>query len=190
MPRTIFVPSASGVHPAVVFVHGSGPETREASNFLADRLTREGFASLTFDKRGAGASTGDWRESNFADLANDVRACIQVLKARPDMDRRRIGLIHGADFRSCCSSLEGGLVGHRISPAGARRGRIVDFDPQPILERLRAQGKDITTRTFRGADHALFIAPESGQSFRWPRVFPGYIETLTDWIKVTAQRSR
>jgi pimeloyl-ACP methyl ester carboxylesterase len=89
---TLLIPNGSGPYPAVVFVHGSGSETRDASNFLADRITREGVASLTFDKRGAGASNGDWREATFTDLARDVLACVDVLKVRRDIIRNKIGL--------------------------------------------------------------------------------------------------
>jgi hypothetical protein len=39
-------------------------------------------------------------------------------------------------------------------------------------------------KTFRGADHALFVAPTTGQPFRWPQLFAGYIETLIDWINI------
>ena len=76
-----------------MFVHGSGGETRAASSFAADQLARKGVAALAFDKRGAGASTGDWREADFHDLAGDVLACIQVLKARRDIVGTRIGLV-------------------------------------------------------------------------------------------------
>ena len=89
---TLLVPSGSGPYSAVVFVHGSGSETRDASNFLADRITREGVASLIFDKRGAGASSGDWREATFTDLARDVLACVEVLKVRQNIIRSKIGL--------------------------------------------------------------------------------------------------
>lgn len=89
---TLFVPEGPGSHSAVVFVHGSGAETRDASNFLADRLARAGIAALTYDKRGAGASSGNWRDADFSDLAGDVLACIDVLKSRTDIDRSRIGL--------------------------------------------------------------------------------------------------
>jgi hypothetical protein len=49
---TLLVPSGPGPHPAVVFAHGSGPETRDASSFLADQLARRQIVVLTFDKRG------------------------------------------------------------------------------------------------------------------------------------------
>lgn len=37
-----------GPHPAVVFLHGSGPEGRYASRFLAQHLARHGIAALIY----------------------------------------------------------------------------------------------------------------------------------------------
>jgi uncharacterized protein len=79
-------------HAAVVFVHGSGPGPRQGFNFWADRFARMGIASLVFDKRGSGASTGNWRDADFSDLAGDVLACVGVLKARSEIDATQIGL--------------------------------------------------------------------------------------------------
>jgi hypothetical protein len=89
---TLLVPSGPGPHPAVVFAHGSGPETRDASSFLADQLARRQIVALTFDKRGTGASTGNWREADFNDLAGDVLGCIDLLKTRNNIDKSRIGI--------------------------------------------------------------------------------------------------
>jgi uncharacterized protein len=49
---------------------------------------------LIYDKRGSGASTGDWRTSSYEDLANDAIAGIDLLASRSDIDATRIGL-HG-----------------------------------------------------------------------------------------------
>jgi len=294
---TLLVPSGNGPHPAVVFVHGSGSETRDASSFLADHLSREGLASLTFDKRGAGASNGDWREADFSDLAEDVLACVEVLKARRDINRTKIGLAGAsqagwvaplAAARSSDIAFVALISGPavpvwregwwntefqlrdrgfgttefdkarailRLNDEVTRTGRafeelqqlvaaqrndpwfpalgfqqlpppdapfrrfyrrIIDFDPSPILQRisiptlwllgdrdaempseetaeilqrLKAQGKNVTVRMFSGADHSLFVAAEQGQSFRWPRLVPGYIDAFTEWIKATVKRA-
>jgi pimeloyl-ACP methyl ester carboxylesterase len=89
---TLVLPRHAQKHAAVVFVHGSGPGPRQVFNFWADHFARMGLVSLAFDKRGSGASTGNWREADFSDLADDVLACVDVLKARSDIDASRIGL--------------------------------------------------------------------------------------------------
>jgi uncharacterized protein len=93
---TLLLPPARGTGrvPAVVFLHGSGAEGRWASRYLANVLATHGIASLIFDKRGVGASTGDWRTAGPADLAADDVAAVNRLLAEPRIDPKRIG-IHG-----------------------------------------------------------------------------------------------
>jgi pimeloyl-ACP methyl ester carboxylesterase len=90
---TLSTPTSGSMgYPAVVFVHGSGPAPRQGFNFWADQFTRMGVASLVFDKRGSGSSTGNWRDADFNDLARDVLACVDVLKTRSEIDAKKIGL--------------------------------------------------------------------------------------------------
>lgn len=79
-------------HPAVVFLHGSGPEGRHASRFMADLLARRGIASLIYDKRGVGSSKGDWRSADFETLARDALAAVARLRSRKDINSARIGI--------------------------------------------------------------------------------------------------
>jgi pimeloyl-ACP methyl ester carboxylesterase len=89
---TVFLPAGPGPHPAVVGVHGSGGVDRKAFGEMPAQLALEGTAFFAFDKRGTGASTGNWRNATFEILANDVAAAIAALGARSDIDKRRIGL--------------------------------------------------------------------------------------------------
>ena len=59
---------------------------------MARWFAEHGVAALTYDKRGVGASTGDFRTVAFTDLAADGLAAVAVLKARPDVDSKRIGV--------------------------------------------------------------------------------------------------
>jgi alpha-beta hydrolase superfamily lysophospholipase len=81
--------------PAVVLIHGSGPQDRRGYasiiEMLARRFAENGVAALAFDKRGVGASEGDWASAGFDALAADVRAAQAYLAARPDVDAKRIG---------------------------------------------------------------------------------------------------
>jgi pimeloyl-ACP methyl ester carboxylesterase len=93
LSASLFTPRQTRRHPAVIFLHGSGPETRwGTSRYFADRLARSGVAALIYDKRGAGASEGDWRSATFEDLADDAIAAIHLLERRTDIDPKRIGL--------------------------------------------------------------------------------------------------
>lgn len=89
---TVFAPRDKGPHPAVIFVQGSGPEGRWASKYLADYVARHGMVALVYDKRGVGASGGDWKTSELGELADDARAGVDLLAHRGDVDPKRIGV--------------------------------------------------------------------------------------------------
>ncbi|HTU10278.1 MAG TPA: alpha/beta fold hydrolase [Allosphingosinicella sp.] len=90
---TLLRPRRGPARPAaMLLVHGSGPESRDAGRFLATALCRAGVAALIYDKRGVGASTGDWRGAPFADLAGDAVAGLAWLVVQTDIDPRRLGL--------------------------------------------------------------------------------------------------
>src|SRR5262245_11956842 len=86
----LFVPDDGRRHPAIVLFHGSGPEPR--NTFMARWFAEHGVAALTYDKRGVGASTGDFRAVSFTALAADGLAAVALLKARSDVDSARIGV--------------------------------------------------------------------------------------------------
>ncbi len=87
---TLFLPGKSGRHPAVVLFHGSGPQPRNSAR--ARWFADNGIASLAYDKRGVGESTGDFRKIPFMDLAGDGLAALSYLKTRSDIDPHKIGV--------------------------------------------------------------------------------------------------
>jgi hypothetical protein len=93
------VPARTGKVGAVVFGHGSGRLNKDSCRFLADNFLSRGFATLCYDKRGVGASTGTFvfvgpKDSIpvFDDLASDLAAGVEWLRSRPEIDPARIGL--------------------------------------------------------------------------------------------------
>lgn len=73
--------------PVVLMVTGSGPQNRDEELMghkpflvLADRLARHGIASLRYDDRGTGLSTGDFSSATTAALATDALAGIKYLR--------------------------------------------------------------------------------------------------------------
>lgn len=78
--------------PAVIFVPGSGPSPREFLRRIAEAYAAEGFITLIYDKRGSGASGGNWITSNLDDLAGDVVAGLEILANHPQVDKERIGI--------------------------------------------------------------------------------------------------
>ena len=87
---TLVLPDRSQPHPAVVLLHGSGPQMRDL--FTARWFAAEGIAALTYDKRGVGESGGDFRKVPFMELCDDGLGAIKYLKSRKEIDARRIGV--------------------------------------------------------------------------------------------------
>ncbi len=94
---TLTLPVGPGRHPAVAFVHGSGPTTRAYLPDLQALLVRNGVAVLAYDKRGIGQSGGVYPgESPTATtidvLARDAAAAVRFLARQPEIDPARVGL--------------------------------------------------------------------------------------------------
>jgi dienelactone hydrolase/tetratricopeptide (TPR) repeat protein len=93
---TLILPLTPGPHPAMVFLHGSGPALRYSFRSDPYLFASRGIAALVYDKRGTGASGGTFKFSAndewFAKLSGDGLAAVTFLKARRDIDPKRIGL--------------------------------------------------------------------------------------------------
>ena len=105
--------------PGVVLVHGSGPLTREHVRGDTRSLVRLGFAVLAYDKRGAGASSGEYLNSRehapdvlLRRLAADAAAAFDALAADSAVDTARIGFF-GASQAGWIIPLAAELTGTR-----------------------------------------------------------------------------
>jgi pimeloyl-ACP methyl ester carboxylesterase len=90
---TLYAPEPGQPAPAVVFVHGAGAAVRsDRYQELGRHFARKGVAALIYDKRGCGASTGDWTRAGVSDLAEDALACVRLLRGRPEVNPAQVGL--------------------------------------------------------------------------------------------------
>lgn len=79
---SIILPNKNGPWPAVVFLHGSGPQPRDSNRFAAQRFAELGIASIIYDKRGTGESEGTLDGVSFDDLAADAIAVAEAMMAQ------------------------------------------------------------------------------------------------------------
>lgn len=82
--------------PLVIFVHGDGELGRDAYGYyehIWNELAKKGIASMSWDKKGIGQSTGKWLNQSMEDRANEVIAAIDFVKADSRFDFSSIGLM-------------------------------------------------------------------------------------------------
>lgn len=101
--------------PVVIMVSGSGLQNRDEEVFghkpflvLADRLARNGIASLRYDDRGTGKSTGDVSKATTSDFMKDAAAGLELLRSM-DGKFSRVGVIGHS---------EGGLIAFMLAADG------------------------------------------------------------------------
>ena len=112
---TLSLPAGPGPFPVAEMIIGSGPNPG-GGYFLviSDDLVRHGIATLRYDKRGTGESTGKFKGAGNQDFADDAAAGLAFLKTRPEIDGSKIGLI-------------GHSEGGRVAPLVAARTQAAAF---------------------------------------------------------------
>jgi len=135
---TLTVPEGQGPFPAVVLMSGSGPQDRNEAVMghkpflvLADHLTRAGIAVLRYDDRGVAGSGGNFASATHHDFAADGGAAFAYLKARPEIDPNRVGLLGHSEgsVHAPLAAIEAKEVAFIVSLAG------VGVPMQQLMER-------------------------------------------------------
>lgn len=96
---TLLLPAAEGRFPVVLLLPGSGPLDRDenakiiainAMREIANHLAGQGIATFRYDKRGVGASEGDYYRTGFFDLIEDAAAALDWLKAQEQIQSEKV----------------------------------------------------------------------------------------------------
>lgn len=100
--------------PVVLMITGSGAQNRDEELFhhkpflvIADHLARHGIASLRYDDRGTGLSTGNFKTATTRDFADDARCGIDFLKSHKEFSR--VGILGHS---------EGGGIAYMLASEG------------------------------------------------------------------------
>ena len=153
--------------PALLILPGSGPSTRAESAALAEPFLRHGFAVLTFDKRGCGASSGSWLTSSLEDMAEDGRTLFEWLKARSEVDGSRTGIMgvsQGGWVAPLVASSRGNAAFLIALTGGGLSPRVVErFDYERRLERAGVTGADLAIARRTIDAYFAFLAGEVAQ---------------------------
>ena len=125
--------------PAVVLLSGSGPQDRNGNapgaelqwsllHTISVALARVRVASLRFDERGVGRSSGRFYDAGVAELLSDARSAIAYLRSREDVDPSRVGIVGHS---------EGALLAALLAGTGGQASSVVLLGaPADPLDRI------------------------------------------------------
>jgi hypothetical protein len=160
---TLTLPRGQGPFPGAVLIAGSGPQDRDEQLaghrpflVLSDFLTRHGVAVLRYDKRGIRKSTGSYDTATTFDFAADAEQALAFLKARPEVDAKRLGLLGHS---------EGGLIGPIVAARSPSAAFLVLL-AGPALPGEEILAAQFEIRARRRGDKASTIAMELQQQQR------------------------
>jgi len=116
---TLLLPASDGQWPAVLLIPGSGQVDRNenatklhinAFRDIAAHLSEQGIATLRYDKRGVGASEGNFWETGLFDNVTDAGAALGCLKSQREIRSDKVFLLGHS---------EGAITTTRLAAAGA-----------------------------------------------------------------------
>ena len=182
---TLTLPGLQSECPGVVLIPGSGQVNRNenakrlpinAFKEIAHHLADQGFATLRYDKRGVGASGGNFWETGFYDNVGDATAAIHFLKSQENIHPGQVfalGHSEGAIIATRLAATDPELAGAILLAGTAQSGEQV----------LLWQSKQVTDgmRGFSGfLIHALHIDVQKAQRKQLDKIK----KTNRDWVRV------
>lgn len=174
--------------PAVVMVSGSGPQDRDETigshqpfRVIAHWLAKHGVASLRYDDRGTGSSTGEFLSSTTFDFADDATAVWQHARSLEGIDRLRVGLLGHS---------EGGIIGPMVAANEPEVAFLILLAPPAFagseilatqIDRIsELQGVDASTRQasikLQRTLQSLALEPESDEARTMSRARQAVLE--------------
>jgi dienelactone hydrolase len=178
---SLVLPRDGEAHAAVVYIHGSGPQTRSLG--IAKLFADAGIAAFVYDKRGVGKSGGEYesRQSvsgmNVSLLADDAAAALTALAQHPAVVGAPLGLtgISQAGW---------------IAPLAAQRSRRADFLVMWSGPVCKVSEEDIYSKYTGDADRKTAPPYAEALAARTHKyIWPGFLGRDTDSAEDLARLS-
>lgn len=138
--------------PAILIIAGSGKLDRNGKvnekwnlrlyGQLAEALTEMGYITLRYDKRGVGASEGNYLAAGLWDLVEDAQAAIQFLKGLPEVDPCKVILLGHS---------EGAMIGTAVAAREELGGAILLSGAVERLDEATKRQRDLATQDISNA---------------------------------------
>lgn len=201
---TLRLPLADNdVHPAALFIHGSGPVNRDGNAVdlatgnivmeidvyrqLAAALSDVGIASFRFDKRGVGDSEGDATLASRSDLLDDARAAIQALREQPEIDPNRIILIghsEGSYLAPVLAVEDPDMAGVVLLAGGARAlDAITRWQVESLLGQQGIEGAALEAALAQQDQYTAFVEASQGE---WSDYTVAELQAEISWLSEDA----
>lgn len=133
--------------PAILIIAGSGALDRDGKvneklnlrlyGQLAEALTAFGYITLRYDKRGVGASEGNYLAAGLWDFVDDARAAVQYLKSLPEVDPSKVILLGHS---------EGATIGTAVAAREELGGAILLSGAGERLDEATKRQRDLATK--------------------------------------------
>ena len=147
---TLMLPSQQSEIPGVVLVPGSGQVDRNenakklpinAFKEIADHLANQGIATLRYDKRGVGASGGNFWETGFYDNVADATAAIHFMRTHENIRTDQVfvlGHSEGAVIATQLAATDPELAGAILLAGTAQSGEdVLLWQGQQVAKGMR-----------------------------------------------------
>jgi len=182
---TLTVPHGVVQAPAVILSQGLGFEpfdrdyavatapALKALVAIADALSRHGIVVLRTDDRGAGGTSGRKEQSSVQQLATDLVAGVDFLKARREVDPNRIGIV-GHSFAGLTvpiAAVQSSDVAFVITLAG------LTTDARENFERLPPALRAVATASWNALVES---APSAGETVLQGRLRDVFTQALAN----------
>ncbi|MBX3204230.1 MAG: alpha/beta fold hydrolase [Labilithrix sp.] len=169
LPGTLTVPKGAGPFPAIVLVHGSGPNDRDESiggvkpfKDLAWGLASHGVAVLRYVKRSRHAPAGIVTQRD--EVEAPARDAVDLLRRTPGIDSKRVFLLGHS---------QGGFLAPRIAAANPSLAGVVILagSTRPLIDSLIDQLEYFAT--IKPADASLHALLVDARAFKQRVEAPG-----------------